>query len=277
MLFQCDYKFNYFLEWKGVMVMLWGRVTMCEVCKYAFWNLKVYKRKDAPDRPITYYCFISYTWSSTRFDIETTSAPTLFNDLQSASNILDPIIFADDTNLFFSNCNIPVLFATINSELSKISQWFLANKLSLNVTKTKYSFFHKTIEKGDILLRLPRPQINNYNIKIILSIKFLGVLFDENPSWKDHIKYIEKKISKNIGISYKARDYLSKESLLSSYYAYIHTYINYANLAWVSTIRTNLKKIHIQQKHAIRLIFCEDKFSHTKELFVQNKFFNVYY
>ena len=169
------------------------------------------------------------------------------------------------------------MFATINSELSKISQWFLANKLSLNVTKTKYSFFHKTIEKGDILLRLPRPQINNYNIKIILSIKFLGVLFDENPSWKDHIKYIEKKISKNIGISYKARDYLSKESLLSSYYAYIHTYINYANLAWVSTIRTNLKKIHIQQKHAIRLIFCEDKFSHTKELFVQNKFFNVYY
>ena len=197
--------------------------------------------------------------------------------MQNASNILDPIIFADDTNLFFSNYNIPVLFATINSELSKISQWFLANKLSLNVTKTKYSFFHKTIEKGDILLRLPRPQINNYNIKIILSIKFLGVLFDENPSWKDHIKYIEKKISKNIGISYKARDYLSKESLLSSYYAYIHTYINYANLAWVSTIRTNLKKIHIQQKHAIRLIFCEDKFSHTKELFVQNKFFNVYY
>ena len=197
--------------------------------------------------------------------------------MQNASNILDPIIFADDTNLFFSNYNIPVLFATINSELSKISQWFLANKLSLNVTKTRYSFFHKTIEKGDIPLRLPRPQINNYNIKIILSIKFLGVLFDENPSWKDHIKYIEKKISKNIGISYKARDYLSKESLLSSYYAYIHTYINYANLAWVSTIRTNLKKIHIQQKHAIRLIFCEDKFSHTKELFVQNKFFNVYY
>ena len=197
--------------------------------------------------------------------------------MQNASNILDPIIFADDTNLFFSNYNIPVLFATINSELSKISQWFLANKLSLNVTKTKHSFFHKTIEKGDIPLRLPRPQINNYNIKIILSIKFLGVLFDENPSWKDHIKYIEKKISKNIGISYKASDYLSKESLLSSYYAYIHTYINYANLAWVSTIRTNLKKIHIQQKHAIRLIFCEDKFSHTKELFVQNKFFNAYY
>ena len=43
------------------------------------------------------------------------------NDLPNASKILHPIIFADDTNLFFSNCNTSVLFATVNSELSKIS------------------------------------------------------------------------------------------------------------------------------------------------------------
>ena len=45
---------------------------------------------------------------------------------------------------------------------------------------------------------------------------------------------------------------------------YCHTYINYANLAQASTIRTDLKKIHSQQKHAIRIIFRKDKFSHTK-------------
>ena len=66
---------------------------------------------------------------------------SLCNFLPNASKILDPIVFADDTNLFFSNCDIPVLFATVNSELSKIKQCFFANKLSLNVTKTKYSFF----------------------------------------------------------------------------------------------------------------------------------------
>ena len=100
-------------------------------------------------------------------------------------------------------------------------------------------------------------------------------MLDEKLSWKDHIKYTENKISKNIGISYKARDYLSKESLLSLYYAYIHTYINYANLACASTTR-NLKKIHSQQKHVFRIIFRKDKFSHTTELFLQNKVFNVY-
>ena len=41
-------------------------------------------------------------------------------------------------------------------------------------------------------------------------------------------------------------------------------------------IRTNLKKIQSQQKHAIRIIFRKDKFSHTKELFAHIKAFNVY-
>ena len=100
------------------------------------------------------------------------------------------------------------------------------------------------MKNNDIPLKLPRLQLNNYNIEIIPSINFLGVFLDESLSWKDHIEYIGNKISKNIGILYKARDYLSKESLLSLYYAYINTYVNYATLAWASTTRTNLKKIH---------------------------------
>ena len=109
--------------------------------------------------------------------------PLLFllyvNDLPNASKILHPIMLADDTNLFFSNCNIPVLFATANSELSKTSHCALANKLSLNVIKTKYSSFHKTIKKDDMPLKLPRPQINNYDIERIPSIKFLGTFRTE--------------------------------------------------------------------------------------------------
>ena len=91
-------------------------------------------------------------------------------------------MFADDTNLSFSKCDIPVLFATINSELSKINQWFLANKLSLNVTKTKHSFFHKTSKRDGIPLKLPVLQINNYNTEIIPSIKFLEVVLDEKAT-----------------------------------------------------------------------------------------------
>ena len=110
--------------------------------------------------------------------------------------------------------------------------------------KQSIHFSIKLVKNNDIPLKLPRLQLNNYNIEIIPSINFLGVFLDESLSWKDHIEYIGNKISKNIGILYKARDYLSKESLLPLYYAYINTYVNYTTLAWASTTRTNLKKIH---------------------------------
>ena len=185
--------------------------------------------------------------------------PLLFlvyvNDLPSGSRLLDPIMFADDTNLFFNHKEIKHLFTVVNNELVNIKDWFTANKLSLNVEKTKYSFFHKPSLKDDISLHLPKLITNNYEIQREESIKFLGVLLDQHLTWKEHIKLTENKIAKNIGILYKARPYLDKRALLCLYYSYIHSYLNYANTAWCSTNRTYLKKLQSQQKHAIRIIF----------------------
>ena len=181
--------------------------------------------------------------------------PLLFllyvNDLPNSSTYLDPVMFADDTNLFLANRSIQELFSIANKELNKISDWFTANKLSLNVTKTKFSLFHKASRKDDIPLKLPILKINNHQIERVESIKFLGVLLDENLCWKDHIKYIENKIAKSIGLLYRAKPYLDKKSLIVLYFSYVHTYLNYANLAWGSTNRTNSKKLGSQQKHAV--------------------------
>ena len=63
--------------------------------------------------------------------------PLLFliyiNDLYMASSELSTVMFADDTNFFLSDKNIDVLFVKMNNELDKVSTWFKANKLSLNV------------------------------------------------------------------------------------------------------------------------------------------------
>ena len=45
------------------------------------------------------------------------------------------------------------------------------------------------------------------------SVKFLAALLDENLTWKPHIKYIEKKIAKKIGLLFKAKPFLNKQSL----------------------------------------------------------------
>ena len=52
--------------------------------------------------------------------------------------------------------------------------------------------------------------------------------------------------------------------------------MNYANIAWGSTCRTNLKKINSQQIHAIRIIFNNNKFAHTREIFKEQKILNIH-
>ena len=172
--------------------------------------------------------------------------PLLFllyvNDLPNSSNVLVAIMFVDDTNFFFEHSNINTLFKTVNDELIKINEWFSANKLSLNVGKTKFSLFHKSGKKYSIPSHLPTLKINNHDTERVHTMKFLGVLLDDNLSWKEHIKYLENKIAKNIGLMYRAKPFLDKESLLALYYSYINSHRNYANLAWSSTYLTNLKK-----------------------------------
>ena len=206
--------------------------------------------------------------------------PLLFllyvNDLKNASNLLGLIMFADDTNLFLTHKDIIYLFETANLQLERINQWFISNKLSLNVSKTKYSFFHKPSKRDDIRLLLPKLNINNSEIERSECLRFLGVLLDGNLCWREYIKYIESKIAKNIGLLYKARPSIDKHSLLSLYHSYIHSYINYGNIAWGSATTTNLKKVYSQQKHAIRTVYNKDRLSHTRELFKECKILNVY-
>ena len=63
-------------------------------------------------------------------------------------------MFTDGTILFYSHKNIKGLFYTVNSELEKISQWFKAKKLSINIKKTKFTLFHKNYFKDEIPLKL---------------------------------------------------------------------------------------------------------------------------
>ena len=117
----------------------------------------------------------------------------------------------------------------------------MVDKLSLNVRKTKYLLLHKPSRVDGLPLQLSILSINNLEIKRAPYTKFLGVLFDEILSWKEHLKYAENKISKSIGLMYKAGPSLDKDSVLSLYFSYIHSYIYCVNLAWASTHTTNLK------------------------------------
>ena len=62
--------------------------------------------------------------------------PLLFllyvNDLCNVSKELELILFAGDTNIFYSHSDSIYLREIVNSELEKITSWFHTNKLSIN-------------------------------------------------------------------------------------------------------------------------------------------------
>ena len=76
-------------------------------------------------------------------------------------------------------------------------------------------------------------------------------MLDENISWKEHIKTVENRLSKNIGLLSKSKQLVHIEYLKSIYFSYIYSYLNYANIAWASTNATKLKK-HIIYKNKQR-------------------------
>ena len=167
-------------------------------------------------------------------------------------------MFADDTNLFSSHSNIKDLFNNVNLELSKIVVWFKAKKLSLNEGKTKYTFFHKFSQKDNIPLKLHSLAINEKVIERTTSIKFLGILLDEHLSWKNHISVVENKVSKNIGILNKAKSTFSNGCFKILFSSFVHSYLNYGNIAWGSTSRTKLKKLASKQRQTIRAIYAAE-------------------
>ena len=63
------------------------------------------------------------------------------NDICHLSNLYDLVLFADDTNRFFLHNDIQTLTHIVNSEMLGLSDWFKANKLSLNVKKSNYVIF----------------------------------------------------------------------------------------------------------------------------------------
>ena len=143
--------------------------------------------------------------------------PSLFlifvNDLSHSTKVLDTVLFADDKNLFSSDNNIKTLFETANQELSQINDWFLANKLSLNVEKTKYMLFHKCTDQENIPLKLPLLQLNSNIIEKENSLKFLGVILDEHLTWKKQIQLVENNVSKNVGVLYKTSKLINSTCL----------------------------------------------------------------
>ena len=96
--------------------------------------------------------------------------------------------------------------------------------------------------------------INETKIEYVTSIKFLGLYYDSNLTWKQHIHYIANKTAKNTGILARIRHFIDKETALTIYNTLINSYINYCNGIWANNYLGRYDAITKIQKKAIRIV-----------------------
>jgi hypothetical protein len=216
--------------------------------------------------------------------------PILFlcfiNDLPNCTELLC-LLFADDTAGLVSGPELRPLLAKANLELQKIGMWFRANRMAVNVSKTKYIIFKPRGKKvnleddegiffnnndigGDVdqgkIYKLDRIFDDN-TVPQDRSYKLLGVLLDENLSFNHHINYLANKIAQSNYILSKSKNMLPKKTLRTLYFTLVHPHFLYCLPIYSCTTVTNLNKLSIMQKKAIRNICNVNRTHHTLELY----------
>ena len=193
--------------------------------------------------------------------------PLLFliyiNDLHNAIKYSKVYHFADDTNLLNINKSPKKLQKQVNLDLKSLYKWLLANKISLNCSKTELILFHTPNGSVPDL----KIKMNGLRIHASCYIKYLGVYLDATLSGKHHCDLLVKKLKRANGMLCKARHYVPGEELLSIYYAIFSSHLVYGSQIWGQNINIFTEKVFKLQNRAMRILSFADFHANENPLY----------
>ena len=133
------------------------------------------------------------------------------------------------THIYFSRKNLNDLELILNQELHALAEWMESNRLALSILKTNFVRFHSKRLEPYKSLNL---KIDSVNIQEVYTVKYLGVTFDSNLTWKNHVNELCLKLSKTVGIFSKLRYYVNVDILIMLYYSIIYPFLTYGIQVW---------------------------------------------
>ena len=194
--------------------------------------------------------------------------PLLFiiynNDLPYVSDKLSTTLFADDTNFSIEHRDFEQMVPILNSELSKIANWTVANRLTINTSKTEMLFFSN---RPNVTLSNELITLKDEYVSFVNHARFLGVIIDDKMNFKKHINLVVDKLSKHAGILYKIKGQLTNSARITYYNSFILPYLSFNILHWGSTNDIHLLPLIKIQKRIVRTISDADFLAHTTPLF----------
>ena len=158
-------------------------------------------------------------------------------------------LFADDTLLCAQNANFTLLEAEVNSELDKVANWFLSNKLTLNISKCKYMLISRKRQILQLSIMIRTDALEECS-----SYKYLGIFIDKDLNWKSHIQYITSKILKACGAMANLRHCVNIDTLKNVYYSLVYSYIRYDFFIWGNSSPSAMSSLHTAFHKVLRIM-----------------------
>lgn len=196
-------------------------------------------------------------------------SPSLFNiGLNDFKNLLlkadTHLRFADDTVLLYEYKDDKDFIERVQHDLKITVEYFEINGMALNINKSNFLIFHK--KKMDHLLNKIIIDDNN-SLSRVSKCKYLGIVFDEHLTFKDHIAGIKSKLISTVNLLMKLKWYLPTFILRSLYFAHFHSHLCYIPFVWSFAIESLIKPLQILQNRALKHVYRLPVLYRTEALF----------
>jgi hypothetical protein len=195
--------------------------------------------------------------------------PTLYliyvNDFKLSINDCHSTKYADDTSLLVTESQEISLQDSAKLVLDKIKIWFSSHKLIMNESKTNVIHFSSSKDVNELIEVI----VDDETILTPCDhTKFLGLYIDSKLNWSEHINKLCKKLSVSTFALRYIRDKVERKYLIQIYYAIFQSHILYGIIFWGNSSVTNINRILLVQKKAVRVLAGLNYYDSCKEAFV---------
>ena len=166
-------------------------------------------------------------------------------------------IFADDTKVYGSTTNHPIL----QNDLLKLLEWSNVWQLKFNVSKCKVLHVGKKNERHSYYM----DDALTVKLDVTETEKDVGVTFSPKLDFSEHINTIVKKANQLTGLK-RSFTFMDKDMFLMLYKTVIRPHLKYANVIWHPLYKKQLESIERVQRRATKMIKCIKHLSYNERL-----------
>ena len=179
-------------------------------------------------------------------------------------------LYADDMLIMSNHMNVEIMLRDLQDKINRIYKWCLANKLTINESKTKYMIV--STRKVEPFNRI---SINNSVLGKVTQYEYLGMIIEHKLNMDKQVDSMYKKANKKLGILSRIRMFISCNTAARIYKTMIRPHLEYVDFVVESSSMKLISKLDRFQERALRKIEYCNKAEKRKEYSELEKEYNI--